>query len=298
MLAMPTYLYLKQFLLILFAISYAATSLNSQFPIKEATIKDIQTAFYQNKLTSKELTQFYLQQIQKLNPILRAVIEVNPDALEQAEEADRRRAKGKTCDSVKAPSLDGIPILLKDNIATKDKLNTTAGSYALLGSVVPRDAGVVKMLRKAGAIILGKASLTEWAAFRSSAMPNGWCARGGQGKEMIKEYDQNIFLAAEATNGIGPKEKKALATLAKWSKDGFEKVMVEHKLDAVVTPEYLFRTVLAIGGYPGISVPAGYDKVGVPFGICFGGLRGTEPKLIEIAYAFEQATKIRKPPAL
>ena len=79
-------------------------------------------------------------------------------------------------------SLHGIPILLKDNIGTKDKLNTTAGSFALLGSVVPRDAGVVTKLRKAGAIILGKASLSEWAAFRSLIAPNGWSARGGEGK--------------------------------------------------------------------------------------------------------------------
>jgi amidase len=78
--------------------------------------------------------------------------------------------------------LHGIPILLKDNIATKDKLNTTAGSFALLRSVVPRDAGVVAKLRKSGAIILGKASLSEWAAFRSLNAPNGFSARGGQGK--------------------------------------------------------------------------------------------------------------------
>jgi len=74
------------------------------------------------------------------------------------------------------------------------------------------------------------------------------------------------------------------------SRDGFEKLMRQNKLDAFVTP-------LAIGGFPGISVPAGYDEKGVPFGICFGGLRGSEPALIEIAYGFEQATKIRRPPS-
>lgn len=113
---------------------------------------------------------------------------------------------------------------------------------------------------------------------------------------MIKEYGQQVFLMAEATNGIGPEEKETLTTLEEWSRDGFEKVMKENKLDAIVTPRSGFSTVLAIGGYPGISVPAGYDNEGVPFGICFGGLRGTEPQLIEIAYAFEQATKIRKLP--
>jgi amidase len=72
--------------------------------------------------------------------------------------------------------------LVKDNTATKDKLNTTAGSFALLGSVVPRDAGVVTKLREAGAIILGKATLSEWSHYRSYAAPSGWSARGGQGK--------------------------------------------------------------------------------------------------------------------
>ena len=113
---------------------------------------------------------------------------------------------------------------------------------------------------------------------------------------MIKEYDQAIFFYAEATKGIGLQEQKSLATLAKLSRDGFEKVMIENKLDAIITPGYSFSSVLAIGGFPGISVPAGYDEYGVPFGVCFGGLKGSEPKLIEIAYAFEQATKIRKPP--
>ena len=102
---------------------------------------------------------------------------------------------------------------------------------------------------------------------------------------------------AEATNGIGQNEKKYLEKLGEWAREGFEKVMVENNLDAIISPESSFSTVLAIGGFPGISVPAGYDKDGIPFGICFGGLKGTEPILIEIAYGFEQATKIRVPPS-
>lgn len=117
-------------------------------------------------------------------------------------------------------------------------------------------------------------------------------------QEKLKEYGQDIFITAEATNGIGPEEKRALSKMAKWSTDGFEKVMKENKLDAIVTPNSYFSGVLAIGGFPGITVPAGYDEQGVPFGICFGGLTGTEPTLIEIAYAFEQATKVRKSPPL
>ncbi|XP_022897727.1 putative amidase C869.01 [Olea europaea var. sylvestris] len=147
--------------------------------IREATIWDLQTAFKQNQLTSRQLVQFYLNEIQRLNPILKGVIEVNPDALYLADKADLER-KAKAAGSYSG--LHGIPVLLKDNIATKDKLNTTAGSFALLGSVVPQDSGVVMKLRKAGAIILGKASLSEWSAFRSPTAPAGWSARGGQGK--------------------------------------------------------------------------------------------------------------------
>ncbi|KAJ0711782.1 putative amidase signature domain-containing protein [Helianthus annuus] len=487
---------------------------SSKFTIQEATIEDIQAAFKQNKLTSKELVDFYIQQIHKLNPIYRAVIEVNPDAIHQAEKADQQR-------NDKAPNscngLHGIPILVKDNIATKDKLNTTAGSYALLNSVVPRDAGVVNKLREAGAVILGKASLSEWANFRSSFAPSGWNARAKQavnpyvatldpcgsstgsaisvatnmvtvslgtetdgsilcpssansvvgikptvgltsragvipisprqdtvgpmgrnvadavyvldaivgfdkndavatrkaskyipkggylkhlnldglkGKrlgimraylyfgfandtetlnkfekhfdilrqngailienleiinfnhiismfngenialsaefklslnaylkklvaspvrsladviafnkkhadlEKINDYPQDLFLAAEKTNGIGKLEKEALINLAKASKYGFEKLMNDNNLDALVTPYSNGSSVLAIGGYPGISVPAGYDKNGGPYGICFGGLKGSEPTLIEIAYGFEQATNFRKCPAI
>ncbi|XP_058090972.1 probable amidase At4g34880 [Magnolia sinica] len=479
---------------------------NQGFNIKEATVHDIQVAFQQKKLSSRQLVLFYLDQIQILNPILRAVIEINPDALHQADVADLERREGKCSKGL----LHGIPILLKDNIATADRLNTTAGSLALLGSVVPRDAGVVKRLRKAGAVILGKASLSEWSGFRSEFAPRGWNARSGQGnnpyvlsaspcgsssgsaiavaanlvtvslgsetagsiicpssynsvvgikptvgltsrsgvipisprqdtigpicrtvsdavyvldaivgfdprdaatekaskliphggytqflkadglkgkrlgivrkpffellsepaikqtfeehlstlrrrgailvdnleianvseivstnwtriallmefkesintylselvhspvrslvdliafnnkysaQENVKEYGQTFFLQAQRTNGLNKNIIKAIKRL---SKDGFERMMKDNNLDAMVTPDWVASRVLAIGECPGISIPAGYKMDGMPVGICFGGLRGSEPKLIEIAYAFEQATKIRKPPS-
>jgi amidase len=103
-------------------------------------------------------------------------------------------------------------------------------------------------------------------------------------QEMIKEFGQDIFLAAQATNGFGNTEKAAiLLNLAKLSRDGFEKVMKDNRLDALVTPGADAAPVLAIGGFPAISVPAGYDSKGVPFGISFGGLKGSEPMLIEIS---------------
>ncbi|KAM3398714.1 putative amidase [Capsicum galapagoense] len=475
------------------------------FSLKETTIDDIQIAFKQNKLTSRQLVEFYLSEIQKANPILKGILEVNPDAFFLADKADQERKSGALLSS----RLHGIPVLVKDNIATKDKLNTTAGSLALVGSIVPLDAGVVKKLRNAGAIILGKATMTEWAASRSSTMPNGCNGRLGQAlnpyvasadpsgsstgsatsvaanlaavalgtetagsilspsnansvvgikptvgltsragvipishrqdtvgpicrtvsdavevldaivgfdrddfpatkkastyiphggyrqflkadglkdkrlgiskdlfgsndiktyqqhfntlrqkgavlvynleipnidlvqdalvvaqrialsaeskmnlnaylkklvytrvrsladviafnkvsaSEKVEEYGQDIMEAAEKTNGIGKLEREALSNITKACKYGFEKMMKEKALDALMSPGADIADLLAIGGYPGINVPAGYDKSGVPFGISFGGLKGSEPTLIEIAYGFEQATHIRKSP--
>lgn len=108
--------------------------------------------------------------------------------------------------------------------------------------------------------------------------------------------DKLIFLVSQNTTGIGPVEKAAIQQLDDLTTNGIEKVMKGHRLDAIVAPDSSSATVLAIAGLPGIVVPAGYDEQGVPFGITFGGLKGYEPRLIEIAYAFEQATKVRSPP--
>ncbi|KAL7237405.1 hypothetical protein ACSBR2_003653 [Camellia fascicularis] len=168
-------------LLISFALSLSVSQSSTYhvFSIKEASMVNLQNAFKKNQLTSRQLVEFYIGKIRGLNLVLRGVIEVNPDALYQVDLADQQR-KAKVPGSLYG--LHGIPVLLKDNITTKDKLNTTAGSFALLKSIVPWDAGVVMKLRKAEGIILGKASLSEWANFRSLAAPNGWSARGGQGK--------------------------------------------------------------------------------------------------------------------
>ncbi|CAL1398052.1 unnamed protein product [Linum trigynum] len=481
--------------------------------LTEATIDTIQLAFKHSTLTSKQLVQFYIDRIHEHNHLLRAVIEVNPDALSLAEMADRER-RARVPGS--GAGLHGIPVLLKDNIATKDKLNTTAGSFALLGSSVPRDAGVAKKLRAAGAVILGKASLSEWSNFRSSSAPNGFCGRTGTGKnpyvlsadpcgsssgpgisvaanlvtvaigsetdgsilcpssansvvgikptvgltsragvipisprqdsigpmcrtvadavyvldaiagfdpnddpatraaaryiprgggykqflkpdglrekrlgvvrnpffqfggdevvaavfknhlqtlrkegavlvdpveisniteilsssyemdallaefkpalnsylkhlvsskvrtladviafnnkfpklEKTREYGQDILETSQRLNETNRKAvREALFKLKQFSENGIEKVMKEQKLDALVAGSSSFSVVLAIGGFPGMSVPAGYDGGGVPLGIFFGGLMGSEPKLIEIGYGFEQATKVRKPPS-
>jgi len=135
------------------------------------------------RLSGAELTEAYLGRIERLDPLLHAVIETNPDARDIAVRRDRERRAGR----VRGP-LHGIPILVKDNIATNDAMETTAGSLALVGSRVPRDATIVARLRAAGAVILGKSNLSEWANFRGLVPPavseqglflNGWSARGG-----------------------------------------------------------------------------------------------------------------------
>ncbi|CAH1433587.1 unnamed protein product [Lactuca virosa] len=163
----------------LFLVLLALLSISTCHAHKETTIHELRIAFNQNRLNSRQLVEFYLGEINKLNLIFKGVLEVNPDALYEANRADRERAANVPRSLV---GLHGIPVLLKDNIPTKDKLNTTSGSFALLGSIVPRDAGIVSKLRKSGAIILGKATLSEWSNFRSLSAPSGWSPRGGQGK--------------------------------------------------------------------------------------------------------------------
>jgi amidase len=148
------------------------------FPFEEATIAELQAAMESGRLSSRRLTHAYLRRIRQIDLSgiqLNSVIEVNPDALDIARELDAERRQGK----VRGP-LHGIPILVKDNFATRDRMETTAGSLALLGAEVPRDAFVIRRLRRAGAVILGKANLSEWANFRSTQSSSGWSGRAGQ----------------------------------------------------------------------------------------------------------------------
>ncbi|KAM5549998.1 putative amidase [Rosa sericea] len=176
-------------------LSNGSESITPRSLMEEATVDDLQLAFKQKLLTSRQVVQFYLDQIHKLNQDLRGVLEINPDALSQADIADKERSEYESSAQT-LPKLHGIPVLLKDNIATKDKLNTTAGSFALLGSVVPRDAGVVSKLRSSGAIILGKATLSEWAYIRTSKAPYGWSARGGQG---VNPYNSSLEVCGSSS---------------------------------------------------------------------------------------------------
>ena len=149
------------------------------FELEEATIADLQRRMETGQETSRSLVKKYLQRIDALDrsgPTLRQVLETNPDALAIADKLDtERRAKG-----ARGP-LHGIPVLLKDNIGTADRMTTTAGSLALEGSRPVRDASIVGRLRDAGAVLLGKTNMSEWANFRSTHSSSGWSGRGGQG---------------------------------------------------------------------------------------------------------------------
>ncbi len=143
--------------------------------LETATVLDLQQAIDRHRLSSVRLTVFYLNRIRSLNPRLHAVIETNPDALQDAAASDvHRRQHGARS------ALEGIPVLLKDNVDTKDRQHTTAGSFALINARPARDAFLVQRLRAAGAIVLGKANLSEWANFRSLTSSSGWSGRGGQ----------------------------------------------------------------------------------------------------------------------
>ena len=147
------------------------------FELDENTVSDLRRGLDGGKFTARSLTERYLSRIESLDKAgakLNSVIEINPDALEIADDLDReRRAKG-----ARGP-LHGIPVLIKDNIATADRMQTTAGSLALVGSRPPKDSFVAARLRAAGAVILGKTNLSEWANFRGEHSTSGWSGRGG-----------------------------------------------------------------------------------------------------------------------
>ena len=153
---------------------------NEAFELDEETIGSLREKLTSGKYTSEQLVQLYLKRIEavdKNGPQLNSVIEINPDAVTIAIAMDKELKSGKS----RGP-LHGIPVLIKDNIDTADKMQTTAGSLAMAGNIASKDAFVVKKLREAGAIIIGKTNLSEWANFRSTQSCSGWSSRGGQTK--------------------------------------------------------------------------------------------------------------------
>ncbi|MDX1584342.1 MAG: amidase family protein, partial [Thermoanaerobaculia bacterium] len=183
---------MKRALILLASVLLSVASFADSFPLEEVTIPELQEKMESGELTSEQITQMYLERIEEIdgpgNPTVReaqeleginlnSIIEVNPDALAIARARDEERKAGK----LRGP-LHGIPVVIKDNIDTADEMVTSAGSLALLGNYAKEDAYIVEKLREAGAVLLAKANLSEWANFRSTRSTSGWSGRGGQTK--------------------------------------------------------------------------------------------------------------------
>lgn len=186
----------------------AVTPSSRTLNVVEADSATLQAAMQSGAATSLAIVRAYLARIRtidKSGPRINAVIDVNPDAINIARERDRERKVGK----IRGP-LHGIPILIKDNIATMDAMQTTAGSLALVGAKAPRDAFIVTRLREAGAVVLGKTNLSEWANFRSTRSTSGWSSRGGLTKNPYA-LDRNT---SGSSSGSAAAMAASLATLA------------------------------------------------------------------------------------
>ncbi|AEB11001.1 amidase [Marinithermus hydrothermalis] len=175
----------------------------------ERSIPELQAAMQDGRLTALELTRYYLERIERYDragPRLNSVLEVNPDALAQAQALDAERAAR----GPRGP-LHGIPVLLKDNIDTADRMHTSAGSLAMKDAIAPQDAFLVRKLRKAGAVLLGKTNMTEWANFMTVGMPPGYSSRGGQ---VVNPYGAAFHPGgSSAGSGVAPSANLAAAAV-------------------------------------------------------------------------------------
>ena len=224
----------------------------------------MQEAVKAGKLTYADLTLYFLARIQQYDETLRTMVELNPNALKEAQAADALRKQGKAA----SPML-GIPVTLKDNIETAAPMRTTSGAEILLKNQPKADASFVKQLRDAGAVILGKANLSELAG-GIMLMPAGVSAVGGQVHNPHGNYSP---AGSSAGSGAG-------------------------KADVLVSVNNYHSAFYATANYPAISVPLGLRKNGMPAGVTLIGKPGSEAKLLSYAYALEQATKLRVDPDL
>ena len=277
-------------------VATASSRAADPFAYGEITIAQVQQQMASGRLSARAFVVAYQQRIKTIDragPKLNSVIEMNPDALKIAGELDRERKAGHA----RGP-LHGVPILLKDNIATADRMQTTAGSLALVGAKSPRDAALVARLRAAGAIILGKTNLSEWANFRSTRSTSGWSGRGGLTRNPYAldrntsgsssgsgaAVAANLAVAAIGTETDGsivsPASRNGLVgvkpTVGLVSRDGI--VPIAHSMD---TAGPMTRTVADAAAV--LAVIAGSDardvattgaKVPIAFSLSDDGLRG------------------------
>src|SRR6266540_3596076 len=240
--------------------------------MEEYSISELQSKMESGELTARRLTELYLERIDLLDkhgPQVNSVTETNPEALDIASSLDEEQAAGK-----RRGPLHGIPILIKDNIDAHDKMQTTAGSLALEGNIAARDAFIVERLRKAGALIIGKTNLSEWANFRGKKSTSGWSSRGGLTRNPYAldrsacgsssgsgaavavnfcaaaigtETDGSIICPAQTNGIVGIKP-----TLGLWSRSGI--IPIAHSQD---TPGPMARTVedaaILLGAMTGID---------------------------------------------
>ncbi len=180
-----------------------------RFELRELTIAQLREGMERGRYTARRLVELYSQRIEALDgrgPRLGHVLEINPDAPRIAADLDAERRAGR----VRGP-LHGVPILIKDNVATADRMQTTAGSLALVGVTPPRDSFLARKLREAGAVILGKTNLSEWANFRSSRSTSGWSARGGQTRNPYA-LDRNPS-GSSSGSAVGPAASSCAAAI-------------------------------------------------------------------------------------
>lgn len=239
------------------------------FPLEERTVKQLQDAMQKGEYSSRKICQLYIDRIQEKDQSkggLNSVIELNPDALDIADQMDSERRAGR----IRGP-LHGIPIMIKDNIDTGDKMMTTAGSLALVGNSAPDDAFIVKKLREAGLVLLGKTNLSEWANFRSFRSSSGWSGRGRQtnnpyaldrnpcgsssGSGAAVSGNMCALTIGTETNGsiVCPASRNGVVgikpTVGLWSRDGI--IPVSKTLD---TPGPMARTVADAAALLGVCV--------------------------------------------
>lgn len=174
--------------------------------IVETDITTLQKAMEAGEIRAAELVALYVKRIEKYNKHINAVLEINPDALQIAQELDDERQNQGS----RGP-LHGIPILLKDNIDTGDRMHTSAGSLALAHSIAAEDAFIAAKLRESGAVLLGKVNMTEWANFMSGPMPSGYSARGGQ---VLNPYGPGQFEVGGSSSGSGAATAASFAAAA------------------------------------------------------------------------------------
>jgi len=231
--------------------------LPGDFALNEATIGLLQQKMQKGEYTARSIAESYLERIRQIDqkgPALHSIIELNPDALSIADELDKERKDGK----LRGP-LHGIPVLIKDNIDTGDKMMTTAGSLALVGHKAAQDAYIIRQLRAAGAVILGKTNLSEWANFRSTRSTSGWSSRGGQTKGPYI-LDRN---PSGSSAGSGSAVAANLCAVAIGTEtDGFRRIPLfgerrrRHQADGrAAEPQRDHPDI----GYPGYSRPDGAD---------------------------------------